>query len=272
MISINGFRLHSLTAGCKYTRTFSVDSARGLIVDHVLGECGAPASPFPDDFYDRVGHGNEGLIELTGQKKSRNLVVTRDNMGITERRDCIDGEEIDEEEIFARAKHIIPSALSFVNNPKAIFIGFAWQFSQDKIHKRGVFTHPCAELIAKKLIKLKLVDQEFPAETNVSLTFRRKIVGSLLKKGEDDYSNIILTISDTNVNALWPSDEPKKRHQTEEDQKAITITVDIQRILKPSREITSSLMQQHWQSSRKILDDRILEIVRGAELINNVAY
>lgn len=258
MLKITGFNLQSLAIGCKHTRAFSVNDVGGIIADYTLGECGAPNSPFTEKFYERVAIGN-GSVELSTDDSTRSFSVTADKTVLIEKTLQADHSlsDTDVEEIFNRAKHLIPNTLNLIKNPKMNFLGMAWQFAEATCIERERFKHPAAESIANRIIKIKLHGMEHPSEANVKLSFRKVLEKSCLIKGMNDYINVNLNIGDIRTSNIWP-DKSKDDKQSSDDKPRIAIiSVDIQRMFDPHRELAVKSFEIHWKYCQRLLEGRI---------------
>lgn len=260
MLEIKGFNLYSFTVGCKHTRAFSVDNVGGVIADYVLGECGAENSPFTSDFYHTVTSG-PGVIELFSNDETRRFTATRDRVNLSERTSKIDEKIEDEENIFKQSKHVIPGTLSFMHNPKSIFLGMVWQLKEAEISERKRFKHPAAQSISEKTIKFKLDNKEYASEASVKLCFRKKLEKSWLIRDMDDYINVILNIADINITDLLPREKKDDKKDDDEKPHITTISVDIQRMFDPHRELKPRTFDIHWNYCKKLLTERITDLL-----------
>ncbi len=258
MLQITGFNLQSFAVGCKHTRAFSVNDVGGIIADYTLGECGAPNSPFPEKFYNRVAIGS-GSVELSTDDSTRSFSVASDNTVLMEKTPQADHSLSDTnvEEILNRAKHLIPNTLSLIKKPKTIFLGMVWQLAEATCIERERFNHPAAKSIADRIIKIKLQNTEHPSEANVRLSLRKVLEKSYFNKGMNDYINVNLNIGDTSTSHLWP-DESKDNKQSSDDKPRVAIiSVDIQRMFDPHRELAVKSFDIHWQYCQQLLKGRI---------------
>lgn len=267
MIQIPGFKGYSFSVGCRHVRSFSVDSTVGLIADYVLGECGAPDTPFAEDYYDMVRAGDNGL-ELTTKKKERRLLVTRDDILLSERSNE-QGEDFSADvEVMERARHIIPGIMTLLRDPNVKMFGLVWKFVKADTSKRARFSHPAAEYLAKRLLQVKLDLKEHPCEVHTKLSFRKQLLESWLKKGLDDFLNVNLEIEDETVSELWKGDDsPKDTAKTEPD-RISTITVDVQRMFDPRRPIDVELIDMHLECANDFVKSRFAAILRELSLGN----
>lgn len=262
MLNIKGYNLQSFTIGSKHVRAFSLDNCSGVIIDYVLAECGAEKSPFPEEFYNRISFG-EGAIKLKSSNDSASYIVTRDNIALSQKTGSIEEDLGDLEVILRQGKHIIPGTLSFMNNPKAKFLGIVWQFTEEQTKARERFNHPVAEDIYKRLLKFNLQGKEHPSEANARLAFRKKLTNSYLMRGQDDFLNIIVNIGDYAINDLWPdSEDTKPRTQIVEDTRVGYISIDVQVFFDPRRKISEKTIDAHWDECFR-LKSRIAELLKG---------
>lgn len=262
MLNIKGYNLQSFTIGSKHVRAFSLDNCSGVIIDYVLAECGAEKSPLPAEFYKRVNFG-EGVIKLNSFDDAASYIVTRDNISLSQRTGSIEENLDDSETILKQGKHIIPGTLSFMNNPKAKFLGIVWQFTETQAKNRERFNHPVAEDICKKLLKFNLQGKEHPSEANARLAFRKKLTNSYLMRGKDDFLNIIVSVGDCAINDLWPdSEDTKPRTQIVEDTRVGYISIDVQIFFDPRRKISEKAIDAHWKECLR-LKGRIAELLKG---------
>jgi len=258
MLKITGFNLQSFAVGCKHTRAFSVNDVGGVIADYTLGECGVPNSPFPEKFYDRVAIGT-GSVELSTDDSIHSFIVTADKTVLTEKTPQADNSlsDTDVEEIFNRAKHLMPNTLDLIKKPKTIFLGMAWQFAEATYIERERFNHPAAKSIADRIINIKLHNMEHPSEANVRLSFRKVLEKSYFIKGMNDYINVNLNIADTRTSTLWPDKSKDNKQSSNDNPRVAIISVDIQRMFDPCRELAVKSFDIHWQYCQQLLKGRI---------------
>ena len=262
MLKIKNYNLQSFTIGSRHVRAFSLDNQSGVIIDYVLAECGAEKSPLPAEFYNRVSFG-EGVVKLSSSDSLASYIVTRDNISLAQKTGSIEKSIDNVETILKQGKHIIPGTLSFMNNPKAKFLGMVWQFTEAQTKIRKKFNHPVAEDISKKLLKFNFHENEYPSEANVRLAFRKKLSNSYLMSGQDDFLNVIINIGDASINDLWPdSEDAKSRTQIIDDTRVGYISVDIQIFLDPRRKISEKMIDVHWEECSR-LKNRISEMLKG---------
>jgi hypothetical protein len=262
MLKIKGYNLQSFTLGSKHVRAFSLDNFSGVIIDYVLAECGAEKSPFPTEFYNKINFG-DGAIKLNSSDDLASYIVTRDNVALSQITGSIEDDLGDLEDIIRQGKHIIPGTMSFMNSPKAKFLGIVCQFTESQTQKRERFNHPVAEDIYKRLQKINLQAKEHPSEVNVKLAFRKKLSSSYILRGKDDYLNVIINIGDCAINELWPdSEDTKSRTTIIEDTRVGYISIDVQIIFDPRRKLIEKDIDAHWKEflSLKI---RIAELLEG---------
>lgn len=258
MLEITGFNLQSFVVGCKHTRAFSVNDVGGIIADYTLGECGVPNSPFPEKFYDRVAIGN-GSVELSTDDSTHSFSVTADKTVLMEKTLQADHSlsDTDVEEIFNRAKHLIPNTLNLIKKPKTIFLGMALQFAEAICIERERFLHPAAKSIADKIINIKLHNMEHPSEANVRLSFRKVLEKSYFNKGMNDYINVNLNIGDISTSHLWLDKSRDSKQSSDDAPRVAIISVDIQRMFDPHRELAVKSFDIHWQYCQQLLKGRI---------------
>lgn len=262
MLNIKGYNLQSFTIGSKYVRAFSLDNCSGIITDYVLAECGAEKSPFPKEFYNRISLG-EGAIKLNSSDDLASYIVTRDNIILSQKTGSIEENLGDLDVILRQGMRIIPGTLSFMNNPKAKFIGMVWQFTESNTKKRERFNHPVAEDIGNRLLKFNLQPKEHPSEANARLAFRKKLTNSYLMRGKDDFLNVIVNIGDCAINDLWPdTEDTKSRTQIVEDTRVGYISIDVQIFFDPRRKISEKAIDAHWKECVR-LKNRIVELMEG---------
>jgi len=262
MLKVKGYNLQSFTIGSKHVRAFSLDNCSGVIIDYVLAECGAEKSPLPAEFYKRVSFG-DGAIKLNSSDDLASYIVTRDNIALSQKTGSIEEGLDDLETILNQGKHIIPGTLSFMNNPKAKFLGMVWQFTEAQTKARERFNHPVAEDISKRLLKFDLQGKEHPSEANARLAFRKKLTNSYLMRGQDDFLNVIINIGDSAINDLWSdSEDTKPRTQIVEDTRVGYISVDAQIFFDPRRKISDKAIDAHWDECSR-LKSRIAELLKG---------
>lgn len=260
MFEIKGYNLQSFSVGTKHVRTFSVNDKQGIITDFVLGECGAENSPFPDDFYELVNIGNGS--QLQNEEKTSSLIVNRDRIVMSEKADDICKAISDPRPIYEKAKYLIPKILTFIDNPRTIFLGMVFQFTEHNMSERERFKHPIAQELSEKLLKVKFESNEYPCETNVHLSYRKKTSRGFLIRGVDDYFNIILNVGDTTVNDIWENTEPKIKDVKLEQKRISVITLDIQIVFDPRRKLTEKAFDAHWGESQKF-SCRISSMLEG---------
>ncbi len=262
MLDIKGYNLQSFSIGTKHVRAFSFDSCSGVIVDYVLGECGAPESPFPNEFYPRVSSG-EGVVRLHNSDDTASYIVSRDSIVIGERTTSAEDSLADVEGILEKGKHIIPGTLSFMNNPKGRLLGMVWQFTEKTTSERERFKHPVAESISQSLLKFQLKGNEHPAEANGHLVFRKKLARSYLMHGQDDFLNVIINVGDAAVNDLWPeTEDTKRRTEIIDDTRIGCVSLDIQVIFDPRRRIPEKAIEGHWEECQR-MKRRLAELLKG---------
>jgi len=264
MLRLKHYNLQSFSLGTKHVRAFSFDSCSGTIVDYVLGECGAEKSPFPAECYPRISSG-EGVVKVHDVADTASYTVTRDNILISERTGSIGDELQNVEGIVKKAKHIIPGTLSFMNNPKAKFLGMIWQYIENKAAKRERFRHPVAEATCEKLLKFILKKgSEFPAEANVRLAFRKRLPSSYLIRGQDDFLNTIVSVGDVAINDIWPETEnTRSRSKVVEDTRVGFVSIDVQIRFDPRRKVTEKAIDAHWAECQR-MRKRLGELLTGA--------
>ncbi len=262
MLTINGYNLQSFAIGAKHVRAFSVANCTGTITDFVLAECGAEKSPFPVAFYKRITTG-DGVVKLQDSDDTVSYTVTRDNIVLSQRTAAIDKELDAVDMIVKQAKHIMPSTLAFINQPKAKRLGMVWQFTEKETRARERFRHPVAKEICDGVLKFKLNSKEYPAESNVRLAFRKKLSNSYLMKGQNDFFNIIITIGDQTVNDFWPdTEETNSRMQIVDDTRVGFVSIDAQIIFDPRRKVTEKVIEGHWAECQRV-KSRISELLKG---------
>jgi len=260
MLDIKGYNLQSVIVGTKHTRTFSANDKQGLITDFVLGECGAGNSPFIKDYYEAVNIG-DGL-QLQDYDKTRSFLVNKDRVVLSEKTKTISDLIPAPLDVYEKAKYLIPKVYNFLDNPPGIFLGIVLQFAEQDLSKRDRYKHPVAEQLNDRLLKFNLESSEYPCESNVHLTYRKKTSRGFLMRGVDDYFNIILNIGDTDVNDVWEDSEPKVKDVKSEKTRISLITVDIQIIFDPRRKITEKTFEAHWDESQRHTQ-RISSILEG---------
>lgn len=251
MLKIKGYDLQSFIVGTKHARAFSVNDKKGIITDFILGECGAKDSPLPKDYFDVVNLGNG--IQLQNAEALHTYTVNLDKVVISERTKG-QGEDIgDVEGIYGKARYLMPGTLSFIEHPKAIFLGTVYQFVESNTSIRERFSHPVASKMTNSLLKMDLNDNEYPAEINTHIVFRKKTPRGFMLKGTDDYFNVILNIGDSEINELWPDTESKKIDVKSEKTRIGTISIDIQIVFDPRRKLTEKVFDAYWSESNRIL-------------------
>ena len=260
MFKIKGYNLQSVTVGTRHVRTFSVNDKQGLITDFVLGECGANNSPLPKDYYEIVNIGDG--IQLQDDERTRSFLVNKDRIVLSEKTDKISEDILSLDAIYEKAKYLIPKTYTFLDNPKGIFLGMVLQFAEQDLSERNRYNHPVAELLNEKLLKFSFESKEYPCETNVHLSYRKKTSRGFLMRGVDDYFNIILNIGDTDVNDVWKNTEPKVKDVKSEKTRISLITVDIQIVFDPRRTITEKAFDAHLDESQRH-SQRISSILEG---------
>ena len=216
----------------------------------------------PSEFYRRVISG-EGVIKLNSRDDTASFTATRDNIVITERTASI-GEDLSGiETIVKRATHIIPGTLSFMNNPKARFLGMVWQYVDKRKRERERFSHPVAQTTSQALLRFALKQGEYPAEANARLAFRKRLPSSYLVRGQDDFLNIILSIGDVPINDIWPeAEEAKPRTQVTDDTRLGILNIDIQIFFDPRRRVTEKAIEAHWNECQRMMN-RVAELLKG---------
>ena len=80
-------------------------------------------------------------------------------------------------------------------------------------------------------------------------------------EGKDDFINVILTVKDTSTDELWPTEREKKEDSGVEEPRIRTISVDIQRMLDPRRELAGKLFDIHWEFCQQSLRSRLQELL-----------
>jgi hypothetical protein len=245
MLTIKNFDLYSFAVGSKHVRAFSIDNKTGVIADYVLGVCGVPESSFDKGFYEKVAFGPDG-IEMTSQDDTKKFLATRDRLMLSERTSKIGQSLPSIEQIIARAKYVMPNVLSFMNKPKAIFLGMVWHYTESKTRPREKWNHPAARDLMEKTIKFPLDSKEFPSEINMRLTYRRKLGESFVTRGKDDYINIIFNVYDATISEIWPSkDNPIS--DEENPPRLMCLSIDVQRMLNPNILLNSQLFDEQWK-------------------------
>jgi hypothetical protein len=228
----------------------------------VLAECGADKSPFPAEFYPRIGFG-EGGIKLYNTNDTASYTVSRDGMIIAERTASI-GEDLQQVEgIVKKAKHIIPGTLPFMNNPKAKLLGMVWQYTEKEVTERDRFKHPVAEATCERLLKFTLKGNESPAEASVRVALRKRLPKSYLLQGQEDFLNIIIGVGDAALNEIWPeAEDTRSRTQIMEDTRIGLINIDVQIFFDPRRRVTDKTIEAHWEECQK-MKDRLADLLKG---------
>jgi len=262
MLNLKNYNLQSFTIGTKHVRAFSVDNCSGIITDYVLAECGAESSPIPSDHYVRVSS-SEGGVKLFNKDDTASLIVTRDNIALTDRTISIEEKLETEEDVLAHCKHITPGILAFINKPKARFLGMVWQFTQKEKTDRQRFKHPIAEELSSNILKFDLKGSEHPSEMGANITFRKKTPTAHLMYDKDDFINVIVNIGEQPINGFWPDTEDERpRLKILEDNKIAFISIDIQVMYDPRRTLTEKDIQAHWKMCQG-MKGRIAEILKG---------
>jgi len=244
MLTIKNFNHYSFAVGSKHVRAFSINNNSGVIADYVLGICGVQESPFLEKFYEKVGFGIDG-IEMTSRDETQKFLATRDNLLLSERTSKTGQSLSSTEQTFNRAKYVMPNVLSFMNKPKAIFLGMVWQYTESQIRPREKWNHPAASDLMGKTVKFSLDTKEHPSEINVRLTYRRKLIESFVTKGKDDYINIIFSVFDANAAEIWPSKDELVPDE-ENPSRLMCISIDVQRMLNPRIILSSQIFDEHW--------------------------
>ena len=233
MLNLKNSNLQSFTIGTKHVRAFSVDNCSGIITDYILAECGTDSSPFPSDYYGRISSTESG-VKLLNKDDTASIVITRDNIALTEKTATIEDNLGTEENVLEQYKHIVPGILAFINNPKAKLLGMVWQFTQKDKTGRDRFKHPVVEELSDNILKFNLKGNEHPSEMHANLAFRKKIPTSHLMYGKDDYMNVIINIGEQAINDLWPgTDDTRPRSKILEDTKLAFISIDMGATSRP---------------------------------------
>ncbi len=259
MLTIKNFNHYSFAVGSKHVRAFSIDNNSGVIADYVLGICSVQESHFPEKFYEKIGFSADG-IELASTDETQRFIATRDKLLLSERTAKIGQSFPGTQQTFNRAKYIMPNVLSFMNKPKAIFLGMVWQYTESQMRPREKWNHPAASDLMEKTIKFSLDSKEHPSEINVKLTYRRKLAESFVTKGKDDYVNIIFSVFDAKVADLWPSKD--ERVSEEENQpRLMCITIDVQRMLNPHILLSPQVFDDHFDYCNKTIKPSIEQML-----------
>ncbi|MDO8630170.1 MAG: hypothetical protein Q7R41_06725 [Phycisphaerales bacterium] len=178
------------------------------MADYAVGECGAPESPIPKDFFTRVKMA-ENAVELTDDDETHRFVLTSDQFVYSEHTSSstaeFGGSQVDD--VRRRAKHLITGAMQFLKAPSQILFGIVWDYVNAPAGCRERFKHPSAEFLTRHMLKLDFDPKEYPTEINARVTFRRQLQDSVVRKGHNDYINAILTVRDEKVNTLWNKEE-----------------------------------------------------------------
>jgi hypothetical protein len=260
MLKIKGFNQYSVIIGSMHMRAFSADNVTGIITDYVLGEQGAENSPLPKDFYEKVSLG-QGTTQISSKNNTRQFLATRDRLSLSERTLRMEDSFVEEEGIYARAKHLMIGAQAFLRNPKSIFLGMVWQFTEASAQQRERFKHPVAEDLLKKLSKIELDAKCHPSEVGTRLTFRKKVPEGWLLKETNDYINILLAINDVKPIDLWPDEDNVKDEPLSDLPLVTTITVDIQRILDPRVLLTEKLFESHYKFCQQFMNGEMQDLL-----------
>jgi len=266
MLTIKNFNLYSFAVGSKHVRAFSINNNSGVIADYVLGICGVQDSPFSEKFYEKVGFGIDG-IEMASRDETQKLLATRDHLLLSERTSKIGQSLSSSDQTFNQAKYVMPNILSFMNKPKAIFLGMVWHYTESQIRPREKWNHPAASDLTGKTIKFPLDSKEHPSEINVRLTYRRKLGESFVTKGKDDYINIIFNVFDANTSELWPSKDEQGSDE-ENPSRIMCVSIDVQRMLNPRILLNSQLFDEHLDYCNRTIKPSVKQMLEkiGFEL------
>lgn len=268
MLDIRGYSLRSFTVGAKHERTFSVDTLRGTIADYVLGECGASESPIPEDFYDQVAYADGGGVRLSKRDAPQHFTCTRDRVIVTDSTSEIGQSLAHLSPMLERARHLILGTLQFLDTPNGIFLGFVFEYAETEKKTRERFKHPIAESLSKNLTTLPFTQFDYPAEARVRVAFRRRVAESILRKGLDDYINVILDIQDAPISELWPNAMTPKTDTATEDIRLGTISLDVQVVLDPRRQLTPAMFETHHQLYDSDLRSRLATLLAGVGFVS----
>lgn len=246
MLNIKNFDLYSFSVGSRHVRAFSIDNKTGVIADYVLGICGVPESPFDKGFYEKVALGVDG-IEMTSEDETKKFLATRDRFLLSERTLKIKESLRNPEQVLARAKYVMPNVLSFMNKPKAIFLGTVWHYAESQARPREKWNHPAASDLMANTIKFSLDTKEHPSEINVRITYRRKLAESFVTKGKDDYINIIFNVFDATLSDMWPKKNQTISDEEENPTRIMCLSIDVQRMLNPRILLNPQLFDEQWE-------------------------
>jgi len=265
MVEIPGFEQYQLVIGCKHDRTFSFDNCSGVITDYILGETGADGSPIPADFYKQVRVG-DGSIEIASTTDRHKFTVTRDRLVLAESSGTAGEPFAGIEGALARAQHLFPGTLAFLNKPQIHFLGFVFDFARTDTSDRERFRHPAAESLANKVLSFDLTTKEHPSEFDLRLVFRKQLVEGFLHKGLNDFANIHLYVKDKPTEQVWDVEKESEDESGElsiptDNPRTIVLSVDIQRMLDPRRELTDKVFEDHWKYSKQFMAGRFKTLI-----------
>lgn len=267
MLTLPGFDQYSLAYGAKYDRTFVIYDVRGIIADYVLGECGAPGSPLPADFFTRIKIA-DNAVELLSEDENRRLFVTQDRLFYTQRTKSPSDQLSDTERkgIYGIVEKLFPDLLRFLKEPNLHFIGIVWEYARHFQTNRQRFGHPAADFLTKKIVRLELDTKEFPAEMNTRLAFRRKLQDSVLQKGLNDYINIILTMRDETARTLWPSDQTFADESADDPPRVAIVSLDAQRVFDPRSRYRAGMLESHLEYCERSVAPRVSTLLRELQV------
>jgi len=260
MQPIRGFKPYSAAVGLRYNRSFCIHNVGGVITDYVLGEAGAPGTPLPKDFYDQTAIGPD-RTDLTGKKGTRRLTITGDNLLICERSIALDETPPNFTNVIARADHLFPDILAYLQEPKLTLLGLVWHGVMAPDDSTTRYAHPAAQYLFTHLSKVVLTKNEFLADVSVRFAFRRRMSEGLVHKDINDYYNIIIQFAESKTSALWPPEERPEFEGEAEEPAYVVLIADIQHVLDPARPFDRDLLRSHCRDAEKILRDRVSSLL-----------
>ena len=271
MFEIPGYNLYSFVVGTQHLRAFSIQSTGGTLIDYVLGEAGAQNSPLPRDYYGKVTRSPDGLsLELTSENASNRLRVSTDRIVLSETSVAPDRPLQDVEGTMRIAQHLFPGLLSYLNNPKVVFLGMVWKYVKNQIHDCSRFGHPPAEYLSTNLLKVTPDQKEYPGDFSLRYAFRKRLPDSLVRKDLNDYMNIILEFKEEERRRLWDNEDKFVEEGETEAPRVVTVQIDGQRKFDPNvSTFTPQLFDNHFKWCREFMFCRFREILRGLELLDD---